>query len=185
MLVRILLWQIPLPFSRTRICPCQKMHSAFLQLLQQLPGAGAVVRQTHRLLHLQPPEAAQMRTWACPALSRHLRSVPLSVEQVPWQLLPGAAPWAPDLQQPLPGRQNRPLPVLQPASRSPPALPRCRRLYQAGHANYRDCLVYYLFPDPSSSHQTLTSHRQVLRPRYLARWTKYSGSFATRRDVLV
>lgn len=153
-----------LPSWRKRTCPGQERYCVFLQPLQLRHDAGANVLQTHHLLRRQWLEAVRR-----PVLDfRHLPHpgpVRVLIAQVPWRLIPGAGPSGRALQ---PLSRHCAQPVLQapvPVSMALPAWRSRRPLYRAGRANCRDYLAYYLIPDPSGSHQTLTSHRQVLRPR--------------------
>lgn len=149
---------------RTRICPDLKMNCVFSQPPQRRRDAGASVRRMRRPLRLRLPEAARKPVWVSRDLLHFRRERSLN-GQAPWQPIRDEAPLAPAL-QPLSHHREQPVsPALLPASKALPSWKSCRRLYRGDRANCRDCPVCYLIPDPSGSHQTLTSHRQVLRPR--------------------
>ena len=160
----ILRGRFRLPFWRKRTCPGQKMHCAFSQPLQLQRDAGANALQMHRLLRRLSPEAVRRPVLDFPHLL-HLRPVRILAAQVPWRQIQGEEPSEQDLQPLSPHCEQPNSPTFAPVSMALPSWKSCRLLYRAGRANCRDYLVYYLIPDPSGSHQTLTSHRQVLRPR--------------------
>ena len=153
-----------LPSWRKKTCPGRERYCVFSLPLQLRHDAGVNVLQTHHLLRHQSPEVVRRPVWAFQHLP-HLGPARVLNAQAPWRQIPGVVPSERDLQPLSRHCAQRVLQALVPLSTALPAWKRCRPLYRAGRANYRDYLAYYLIPDPSGSHQTLTSHRQVLRPR--------------------
>lgn len=112
-------------------------------------GAGATAQQRHRPVHCGRATEPRLTE---PALALQ----PAEALSLPHR---GAEPLVQVLQQPWPQHVVRALTQAPPVS--PVPVQNCLRLCPNDHANCRDRLICYSFPDPSSSHQTATSPRRV------------------------